>query len=108
MSPESQRIAIAKATGNILIKGQWTDEEVIACGAINDIPHYQTDLNAMHEAEKSMSHSPSFWQPYWQNLRFVVERSRRFHSTMDVDVACAEADQRAEAFLRTLNLWKEN
>ena len=60
-----------------------------------DIPDYLNDLNAMHEAEKALVEHPGL---YWFALAKVVGGSLK-------DVACATASQRAEAFLRTLNLW---
>lgn len=65
----------------------------------DDIPNYPRDLNAMREVERSQNSKPSFWQPYWQQLRFAVERTRDPRLTSDVDVGCAEARQRAEAYV---------
>jgi hypothetical protein len=63
-------------------------------------PNYPGDLNAMHEAEKSL---PLKKQMQYQGMIGKVTGNKcpalfgQIHST---------AAQRAEAFLRTLNLWK--
>ncbi len=84
---------------------QRSDEKSKQCGGRwrFEIPDYLTDLNAMHEAEKVLD--------YWQacvmddNLQKVRpftnnagSHSHNWHCT---------AAQRAEAFLRTLNLWDD-
>jgi len=58
-------------------------------------PNYCNDLNAMHEAEKMLGGDQRF--VYWHNLNSIVLGT--------VHVAFATAAQRAEAFLKTLNLW---
>ena len=117
MKPEEQRIAIAEACG-------WS-----ACGCVEgckphgyppdarkpttvellngtgpspwDIPDYLNDLNAMHEAEKTLN----------QNL--AAEYARMLTSTAwqseqpTFAPMTATAAQRAEAFLRTINKWEE-
>jgi hypothetical protein len=111
MNPEEQRIAIAEACG-------WTEIGVIdyLCGIhpqmlnakaydgspltlpIWEIPDYLNDLNAMHEAEKVFADDDLF-RGYEAQLDKVVPMSERW--------IFATAAQRAEAFLRTLNLWEE-
>lgn len=56
------------------------------------------DLNAMHEAEETLSGTDMFVMGI--NIERLVSRHGQhyFHAT---------ARQRAEAFLRTLGLWKE-
>jgi len=123
MKPESQRIAIAEACGwsikaCLVQRGYalytpggaiWTSfwdapkdavKEKLweACG--DQLPDYLNDLNAMHEAEKVIG----------INMRSYLETLQRV-----VDETCgggayahtATAAQRAEAFLRTLNLWRD-
>jgi hypothetical protein len=115
MNKEEQWIAIAEACG-------WKETEPwlngtrcfeikgsVAGYALDDIPDYVNDLNAMHEATMSQSARPSFWQPFHQHLWHAVERDRKAHGaglTTPVDVACATAAQRAEAFLKTIGKWK--
>ena len=111
MNPEQQRISIAKACG-------WTAQEakdrfwraVDAAGDMTldlwmcernvwfaGIPDYLNDLNAMHEAERTMG-DPQLWVEYQSYLSDVMGNvGWIYHAT---------AAQRAEAFLKTLNLWK--
>ena len=107
MKPEQQRIAIAKACGWTQYKwrcGQhsystWVEPgETYKIGdrQIFNVPGYLNDLNAMHEAEKVL-----FDKLYWAACDYEqclqkITSSWAWHAT---------AAQRAEAFLRTLNLW---
>lgn len=109
MKPEAQRIAIAEACGwtNVRVEGQgigafpfgnipkvegqdWTSTRHL-------IPSYLTDLNAMHEAESRMA-SPEDRGAYRRALVVITGEAWVWHAT---------AAQRAEAFLKTLNLWTE-
>ena len=58
------------------------------------IPDYSTDLNAMHEAEKTLTAK--------QFEDYLMEFFDVIHEPM-----LATARQRAEAFLRTLGKWEE-
>ena len=96
MTPEQQRIAIAKACGwTIKHKGLWVEAlQKYAC-----LPDYLNDLNAMHEAEETI---PSkYWTRYCQYLAEFGRGSVRFVSIH------ATASQRAEAFIRTIGKWEE-
>ena len=122
MTPEQQRIAIAEACGWTRVKtvvayirsepfDDWTGPDGYHHGITGPmISDYPNDLNAMHEAEKMLK---------W-------EQRKQYHDLL-ADIAgfsCCEADtqeetyldwncrichataaQRAEAFLKTLNLW---
>ncbi len=105
MSPEQQRIKIAEACGwtkrdvdyGPRVGNLWISPDGLTNGDSNTafwIPDYLNDLNAMHEAEKVLT--PEQRVIYWDRLQDVSEYS--WHTT---------AAQRAEEFLRTLNLWKE-
>jgi hypothetical protein len=63
-----------------------------ACGKDADYLH---DLNAMHEAETFIPNGKE--QVYFETLHDVSGNLTFYRST---------AAQRAEAFLKTLNLWK--
>ena len=100
MKPEQQRIAIAEACG-------WTGISYWGAGGINGkhpkepwtevIPDYLNDLNAMHEAEDTM-YDGQLWIEYENVLTTAMDHvGGQFHAT---------AAQRAEAFLKALNLWK--
>ena len=67
------------------------------------IPDYLNDLNAMHEAVKSL---PQNLKPrYFACLCAVVSGAVALHGYSEATEATAA--QRAEAFLRTLNQWNE-
>lgn len=101
MTPEQQRIKIAEACGwwgnckeNCMQPPNCTD---MYC----EIPNYCNDLNAMHETEKFLTNDQ--WLDYDLELMVItncddIVQKKRISAT---------AKQRAEAFLRTLNLWTE-
>ena len=63
----------------------------------HDRPDYLNDLNAMHEAEKVLTNE--HWETYAGHLAELHQPLASFRFLH------ATAAQRAEAFLRTLNLW---
>lgn len=98
MNLESQNIAIAEACGWKVYR--W------ACGGFRradspngneflEVPDYINDLNAMHEAEKMLAAGLL--------AKYTTELLRTSGGPMSVHFATAA--QRAEAFLKTLNLW---
>ena len=110
MNEQEQRIAIAEACGwsgpnNPRTREQvatWTKPEIWMnspygeLGFITDCPDYLNDLNAMREAEKVLTAKQ--WDDYGVELEctpYVIQNW--IHAT---------AAKRAEAFLKTLNLWK--
>jgi hypothetical protein len=107
MTPESQRIAIAEACGwvrpigitNVEPDTWWTkgDNKLTL-----HLPDYLNDLNAMHEAEKVLDDEQA--ATYYDLLNIKLPTTR---CSIDEYVIHATAAQRAEAFLRTLNLWTE-
>lgn len=106
MNPGKQRIKIAEACG-----WRWCSADrglpPDALPVIENIcflPDYLYDLNAMHEAENQCVWT-SKWAQYKVNLRWVCERDKDQFG--HYDCVRATAAQRAEAFLRTLNLWEE-
>jgi hypothetical protein len=115
MNPEAQRIAIAEACG-------WTDIKPHSWhprkgelwggrkGIRNMIPDYLNDLNAMHEAEKETDlHYSQKWTTTLCEVMFESTSISVAGATKwDFALLCARstAAQRAEAFLKTLNLWK--
>jgi hypothetical protein len=92
MNPAEQRIAIGKACGKQII-----------------IPDYLNDLNAMHEAERHIA-TASDQMTYSAEILKAMGLNVSIEDDINVDYcwhACrATAAQRAEAFLKTLNLWK--
>lgn len=112
MNPEQQRIAIAEACGwknadhpdVMKLKQGWSMPEKWCMdpkGVLqfnHNRPDYLNDLNAMHEAEKSLRLLQ--WVTYGKHLQTVCDESITwpYHAT---------ASQRAEAFLRTIGKWEE-
>ena len=100
MTEQQQRIAIAKAFPDVVKQsssGSWMWKS--SDGRWHWCPDncVLSDLNAMHEVEKLLT--PRQWVSYGKHVQMLCEETItwRIHAT---------AAQRAEAFLRTLNLWK--
>lgn len=76
-----------------------------------EIPHYTTDLNAMHKAEKGLIGSKddenSQLAHYYENLCLVCGDRQESLNVYDIDIAMATASQRAESLLRTIGKWKD-
>jgi hypothetical protein len=124
MSPEKQRIAIAEACGwkredklpftrhggtveqNVPEEAWWHDK-VAGCNFAP--PNYLSDLNAMHEAEKTLTvlKREYYAQQLFELLDVPITCFNSNHIKMWV-LLRATASQRAEAFLRTLNLWQDD
>ena len=105
MTPEQQRIAIAQACGWICADDGFWDSPSQKIGIAEHllhtaIPDYLNDLNAMHEAEKTtLKNDALLWHKYASFLDMdYCNQPYTIGST---------ARQRAEAFLKTLNLWKQ-
>lgn len=110
MNREAQRIAIAKACGWYpnghvswihAVHGHKTGRD-----ATSALPDYLNDLNAMHEAEKKLSREDFF--KYCDELSHVLDRVHLRGEPLngyDAWRIHTPAIHRAEAFLRTLNLW---
>lgn len=62
-------------------------------------PDYCNDLNAMHEAEKTLTDDQFKWYTHWVE-KLMPETKYRCY-------LCATASQRAEAFVRSLGKWEE-
>jgi hypothetical protein len=119
MSPEQQRIAIAKACG-------WKNFNSASHeGAIQygqppntpynswELPDYLGDLNACHEMEELLDEGQKerfgFWINHLHPFADIHYSEKKKDIQLEVfSLVHATADQRAEAFLRTLGLWQEN
>ena len=107
MTEEQQRIKIAEACGwKREFDGNHEEPEWYWIPPNNpdgdgELPDYLNDLNAMHEAEKSLSNL-SFYRSF---LYLVVLDDPTNKSN---EPAWATAAQRAEAFLRTIGKWTNN
>lgn len=63
-------------------------------------PNYCSDLNAMHEAEKTLF-------PYYATVYAnKLARATKADYSDDTEYFCATARQRAEAFLKALGKWE--
>ena len=97
MTNEEINTAIAEACGWTLTARNWwyKDGEYFALP-----PDYCTNLNAMHEAEKLLEGSARLddlaYRLHMQDICGTLTKSIR-----------STARQRAEAFLKTLNLWEQ-
>ena len=119
MNEQDQRIAIAKALGELnprddgnggVIASSWCHRGVY--GGTHGVPNYPRDLNAMHEAEDALISDPDLEYKYGETLARMTIGPERDEKGFAPNgwgyfaVARATAAQRAEALLRTLNLWK--
>jgi hypothetical protein len=117
MNEELQRIKIAEACGWKRVTDghyeSWVSPEgyeyqvMFGWQTYKDgtdiLPDYLNDLNAMHEAEKILSLNQQ--NAYINILNEMPDYKCPVHH--DFQWCCSTAAQRAEAFLRTLNLWEE-
>ena len=111
MNTDRQKIAIAEACGWTLqqaadVRTWWTVNPDGRCAygdgpemycPLHVLPDYLNDLNAMHEAEKIM------------DIDEQIEYAKKLGVTDSIyghTAILASATQRAEAFLRTLDLWE--
>lgn len=108
MSPEAQRIAIAEACGWHSFRDIGGDSETKLWGHPSHlkrtslptelVPDYLTDLNAMHEAVKSL---PNEMQWAWFAALAVIVPAKG-------PAALGNAEQWAKSFLRTLGKWDDS
>lgn len=108
MDKEKQRIKIAEACGwkTASDSPNWTYYRPDARGWNGELPDYLNDLNAMHEAEKVLTDEQDL--EYSEFLALVVKARWGANNSCDMQrLRSATAAQRAEAFLKTLNLWGE-
>ena len=106
MTLESQKIAIAEACGwKVHPKDKWVvipPNSPHSVQPLYTLPDYLNDLNAMHEAEKTLN--PIQAAEYARILTSIAWQSAQpVFAPMT-----ATAAQRAEAFLRTIEKWKTN
>ncbi len=114
MTLEKQRIAIAAAFVQKgltfgVVAGNEEEQWLWPSGKSTGPP--DSDLNAMHEAEKGLTYDQT--EAYQNGLANLV-RGQPFKGYChwsdvgSIFVAHATARQRAEAFLKTLGLWTED
>jgi hypothetical protein len=113
MNKEQQRIAIAVACG-------WTYPRIVnedpmgrppeTTDRFEVVPDYLNDLNAMHEAEKTLPNHQH--QVFYRHLERIVsgepyDEEGHYGAGWLFHNVHATATQRAEAFLRTIGKWVE-
>jgi hypothetical protein len=110
MTPEQQRIAIAEACGWTLDTkfdncSTWVNPRGTYVGA--DLPpDYLNDLNAMHEAEKVLTDDQKrAFAMQWLPCVLIINGRYSRSQIEEFKFVNATAPQRAEAFLKTLNLY---
>lgn len=109
MTPDAQRIAIAEACKHADINGRT--HVLVNDVIVWHVPDYLNDLNAMHEAEEVLDANQQctfaclLTEPVRDEIYEVMPRDLRY--TVCFPALHATASQRAEAFLRTLNLWTD-
>jgi hypothetical protein len=102
MNPQDQQIAIAEACGfrkeEPWLDGRecWGHKDHPPHVGFEEIPDCLNDLNAMHEAELLKVDSTN--ESLYRNFLVLQCGEWKYHK--------ATAAQRAEALLKTLNLWK--
>ena len=121
MSPEKQRIAIAEACGWAFLRyahdsksGEswpvWEKNGNTASIKTGLLPDYLSDLNAMHEAEKTLNEGQR--RQMGEELMHVLnEQNRhlpRWLGPTAFDYFHTTSFQRAEAFLRAIGKWEES
>ncbi len=107
MKTTDQRIAIAVACGlkPCSYHGVHHTHQLSECTrweCSDAIPDYLNDLNAMHEAEKTLTMEQG-WK--YLNQIALLQDSKDASDFMNHFCWHSPAAQRAEAFLKTLNLW---
>ena len=101
MTDQQINIAIAQACGWTGIgreNGVFVGWPPGRSGDRARIPDYSSDLNMMHEAEGALSDDQT-----WIFSRYITSATLDEPKRSSISAA---ARQRAEAFLKTLNLWK--
>ncbi len=106
MKPLKQRIAIAEACGIVPVdEAKFPTEESFRthrAHALEKLPDYLTDLNAMHEAEGGLT--PQQKIEYSKRL---CQRHMSISFQIWMPAVFATSAQRAEAFLRTIGKWED-
>ena len=122
MSPEKQRVAIAKTCGWTAEQdsnGYWraTNQKSGHASELwlsernvwsQGIPDYINDLNACHEMEKGLDYEQcEAFSNTVADIVHAANREKDYAFPWSFARIHATAAQRCEAFLRTLGLWEE-
>jgi len=74
----------------------YKEDEICSVFDLTELPDYCNDLNAMHDAEKTLEHP--YYGVYLNNVENVVA----FNAFPEPAPIMATARQRAEAFIKTI------
>ena len=102
--------AIAEACGwqrgRLICDGEWVwrNQDGQSRGQIC-IPDYVHDLNAMHEAEWSLS--KELHGDYTSKLGSMAQKDGQTNAEFHMRYVCSPARYRAQAFLRVNGIWKD-
>ena len=107
MTEERQQSVIQKVCG-------WTPSKFDSCwnnakllATLESPPDYINDLNAMHEAVQSQIKAPNVYNDQLEKVVLGHPLLGR-DAVAEFLIRHATAAQRAEAFLKTIGLWKED
>lgn len=110
MSPQSQRIAIAESCGWRRTSSVSGIAEAWIDGPEYNtlLPDYLNDLNAMHEAEKTLDAEAQY--RFINNLADILKEGSDWMRWPPCigNVFRAASAQRAEAFLKTIGEWDDS
>jgi len=119
MSEQEQQIAIAEACGWLCLGGCFAADypgwilqgDTAWKGGMRKLPNYLHDLNAMHEAEKTLDAHRR--EQYTDLCVIIASRKAEFtaelsETSLRWNALHCTAPQRAEAFLRTVGKWGES
>ncbi len=95
---------VTEEEGRKYISGRPTDNDRVVLEPA-PMPDYPSDLNAMHKAEETLTNEQQ--RDYFNELSITSGARAGEHPLYAFTICHATAAQRAEAFLRTLNLWTE-
>ncbi len=102
MNKEAQRIAIAEACGIEVAPCTCKSNPWIDAKTRKHLPDYLNDLNAMHEASETLD--TLTYEKYALTVGIVIQSdSSDVIYRLPLD---ATAEQRAEAFLKTIGKWQ--
>ncbi len=105
MKPEAQRIAIARAFGLTGVGVISRSVMHVKDGYFEEVPDYLNSLDAMHEAEKTLTRAQ--YERYEQWLEDFLAAAPVSECPAEDYSSHSPASRRAECFLRTKALWME-
>jgi hypothetical protein len=88
------------------IEAWWHETNEQHRGVYAVPPNYPEDLNKMHEAISTLP-SDGSWTRFLCELENVTNCAGQPASTYNFIMVNARAEQRAEAFLRTIGKWRD-